>query len=495
MAGTETDPPPLSPVALPLAALATALCLWWGTGLDPRWPLTWLAPLPILVVAPRAGQARVAAAAFIAWALGGLNMLAYLRSVAPLPAVAGALVVPAGVFALCVLLFRGLSRRGATWLAAFGFPAAWTSFEFLLSLTSPHGTFGSLAYTQTDLLPLLQVASVTGIWGVTFLLLLPASAIAAAWNASGTGRRFAPVTVALALVALVLALGTVRLQRPPAHSPLTVGLAATDATLDRFDAERAEDALPVVEDYARRIDVLAGRGAKVVVLPEKFVGVTPAYVAAVENTFARAAARGGVTVVAGLNRLGEAALRNVAVVYSPTRGSVATYDKVHMVPGWEAGYRPGDRPLILPPAGNGDSPWGVAICKDMDFPALGRLYGEAGVGLLLVAAWDFGRDGRLHARMAVVRGVESGFALVRTAQRGLLTVSDDRGRVVAEMPSGEGPEALLTARVAPGSGRTPYARWGDWFGWLCLLLLAAALVRTTVQRRIAFRGRSINVAA
>jgi apolipoprotein N-acyltransferase len=131
----------------------------------------------------------------------------------------------------------------------------------------------------------------------------------------------------------------------------------------------------------------------------------------------------------------------------------------------------------------------------MDFPALGRLYGEAGVGLLLVAAWDFGRDGRLHARMAVVRGVESGFALVRTAQRGLLTVSDDRGRVVAEMPSGEGPEALLTARVAPGSGRTPYARWGDWFGWLCLLLLAAALVRTTVQRRIAFRGRSINVAA
>lgn len=483
--------------ALLLVALATALCLWWGTGLDPLWPLTWLAPLPILVVAPRAGQSRVAAAAFAAWVLGGLNMWTYMRSVAPLPAVAGALVVPAGVFALCVLLFRALSRRGATWLAAFGLPAAWTSFEFLLSLTSPHGTFGSLAYTQTDLLALLQVASVIGIWGVTFLLLLPASAIAAAWNVLGGQRRFAPLATAVALVALVFALGAVRLQRSSPHPPVTVGLAATDATLDRFDAERAVDALPVVEDYARRIDVLAGRGAKVVVLPEKFVGVTPAYAAAVENTFGRAAARGGVTVVAGLNRLGEEALRNTAVVYSPTRGVVATYDKVHMVPGWEAGYRPGDRPLILPQAAAGgrDPAWGVAICKDLDFPALGRRYGEAAVGLLLVPAWDFGRDGRLHARMAVVRGVESGFALVRTAQRGLLTVSDDRGRVVAEMPSGEGPEALLTARIAPGSGRTPYARWGDWFGWLCLLLLAAALVRTSVQRRIAFRGQSINVAA
>ena len=48
----------------------------------------------------------------------------------------------------------------------------------------------------------------------------------------------------------------------------------------------------------------------------------------------------------------------------------------------------------------------VAICKDLDYPPLGRAYARAEVGLLLVPAWDFQNDGWLHSRMAVMRGVE-----------------------------------------------------------------------------------------
>ena len=59
------------------------------------------------------------------------------------------------------------------WASAFAFPAAWTSYEFLSSLVSPHGTSLSLVYSQTDVLPLIQIASVTGLWGVTFVVTLP----------------------------------------------------------------------------------------------------------------------------------------------------------------------------------------------------------------------------------------------------------------------------------------------------------------------------------
>lgn len=62
------------------------------------------------------------------------------------------------------------------------------------------------------------------------------------------------------------------------------------------------------------------------------------------------------------------------------------------------------------------SVWGMQICKDMDFPRLSRRYGVKGVGLLLVPAWDFTLDGWLHGRMAVMRGVESGFTIVRGCQ-------------------------------------------------------------------------------
>src|SRR5206468_8848188 len=74
--------------------------------------------------------------------------------------------------------------------------------------------------------------------------------------------------------------------------------------------------------------------------------------------------------------------------------------------------------------------WGLQICKDMDFPELSREYALQGANLLLVPAWDFNLDRWLHARMAVLRAVENGFALARSARNGLLTLSDNRGRIV-----------------------------------------------------------------
>jgi apolipoprotein N-acyltransferase len=91
---------------------------------------------------------------------------------------------------------------------------------------------------------------------------------------------------------------------------------------------------------------------------------------------------------------------------------------------------------------------------------------------MAVPAWDFVRDARLHSRMAVVRGVEDGFTMARAAQQGFLTFSDAYGRIRAETPSSHVPEALLVANVPLGPGATLYTRFGDWFGWLCVLALA-----------------------
>jgi apolipoprotein N-acyltransferase len=151
-----------------------------------------------------------------------------------------------------------------------------------------------------------------------------------------------------------------------------------------------------------------------------------------------------------------------------------------MVPGLEIGYRTGSAPALLSlPVGTA----GVAICKDMDFPAWLRGYAAAGhPGVLLVPAWDFVRDGRLHARMAVVRGVESGFTLARAAQNGLVTASDDRGRILAE--AGSDPEAMVVADLPLGPGQTFYSRHGDWAGIVSLLLVGAALAAAFARRSV-----------
>jgi len=123
------------------------------------------------------------------------------------------------------------------------------------------------------------------------------------------------------------------------------------------------------------------------------------------------------------------------------------------------------------------APWGVAICKDLDFPALGRRYASLGVGLMLVPAWDFVADAWYHERMAAVRAVESGFALARSARQGLLTLRDDRGRLLAVTRSDAAPVATVTGMVKVRHDATVYARSGDWFAWLNVMATVAVLGR------------------
>src|ERR1017187_698164 len=82
--------------------------------------------------------------------------------VMPVPLLVAALAATALVFAGAVLVARFAVRRLPPWAAAFAFPAAWTSYEFFFSLVSPHGSAMSLANPRTDVLPLPQIASVTG---------------------------------------------------------------------------------------------------------------------------------------------------------------------------------------------------------------------------------------------------------------------------------------------------------------------------------------------
>ena len=128
------------------------------------------------------------------------------------------------------------------------------------------------------------------------------------------------------------------------------------------------------------------------------------------------------------------------------------------------------------------SAWGVAICKDLDFPAVGREYAAHGAALMVVPAWDFVVDGWWHDRMAAMRAVESGFALVRAARQGLLTVRDDRGRLIAAARSDAAPLTLLAARVEVRHDATVYARYGDWFGWLCVIVATGVMGRLGMLR-------------
>jgi apolipoprotein N-acyltransferase len=449
-----------------IAAAASGLAYFLASGVGGIGLLAWVAPVPLLaVVFASGGRLRVAPLAIAALAagfLGGLSWVVLYRGILPaVPLTGFALLLGVSLAVAAVLTARVAARLGPG-AAVAAFPALWVSFEFATARWSPHGTAGSLAYTQVDLLPLVQLAAWTGLSGITFVVTLVGASVAAAVGCRP--RRWRLALVSAAVLVASFALGAARLATAPAAPTVAVGLASIDAGMRHSDSTRREDVLPVVSGYVESARALAARGAEAVVMPEKMVGVTPAYEADVDALLTSAAAEQELLVVAGLNVMAPGGKRNLAVVYSRS-GRVREYDKRHLVPGLEIGYRVGEAPVTYRAPGGMT---GVAICKDLDFPSVGRDYSQAGAGLLFVPAWDFTRDARMHGRMAVMRGVEGGFSVARAAADGLLTGSDFFGRIVDERGSGEAARSLLIVRLPIGRGRTFYGEHGDWFAWVCV---------------------------
>ena len=104
---------------------------------------------------------------------------------------------------------------------------------------------------------------------------------------------------------------------------------------------------------------------------------------------------------------------------------------------------------------------------------------------MLVPAWDFNLDRAWHGHIAIMRGVEDGFSVVRAAKQGLLTVSDNRGRILAEQRSDAAPFATLLAGVPAGHSPTLYVLGGNWFAWLALALAAFTVVQLFRLRKAA----------
>jgi apolipoprotein N-acyltransferase len=251
----------------------------------------------------------------------------------------------------------------------------------------------------------------------------------------------------------------VRLSAPQAGPEVKVALMASDVPGNLWMAKQGEPAQRLFEAYADHMAGLAEQGVKVVVLPEKLALVGDD--GAGDAIFQSLADQSGLQIVVGVQRLSGTSRFNEARLYTP-HGAIATYDKQHMLPPFESDLTPGNSLTMLPKT---DGLWGMAICKDMDFTAPASLYGGAGVGLMLVPAWDFVAD-----------------AIVRAAKAGFLTVSDDRGRVVAETPSGSAPFATLVTTVPTGHDKTLYLRFGDWLAKLSLVLVAAVLLRLFLSR-------------
>jgi apolipoprotein N-acyltransferase len=416
------------------------------------------------------------------------------------------------IFALVVHRLRGSFGRHALWLA----PLAWVTTELGRGHLFTGFPWVLLGYSQASVLPVAQLASVFGVYGLSFLVALVNAAIVlgavpreprrgAVVRTVFTGRsdvtealaRWWPLAASLALVAVVAGMGAMRLRANTLTgegTPIRVGLIQGNiAQEQKWDPARAEQILARYLDMSR---TAAFRGARLIVWPESslpyFFEEDPVHGDAVR----RLAQETHAWVLFGSDQIVRGQpprYYNSAFLLDSSGVVAAVYRKIHLVPFGEyvpmknllffasrlvesvSDFSAGDEIPAMPVAGHQVS---TAICYEVVYPGLARQAVEGGSQLLTTITNDawYGRSSApwQHFEQASVRAIEQGRYLARSANTGISGLVDPYGRVVARSQLFE--QATLVADARFLTGRTIYNRIGDAFAYGCAVLLLASVL-------------------
>jgi apolipoprotein N-acyltransferase len=414
----------------------------------------------------------------------------------------GLMAIAGGI--ICAVFSWGLAlaSRKSSAVACILAPFLWVALEFARTHLPIIGFPWNLTgYAASRSLAFVQLTTITGIYGLSFVI--------AAFNAllayAVLTRRqsvWKAATACAAALMLVAAGGRYLIPRATAHH--VAHLVQTNFPQSEQYPSNWLQVHAGELDQLERISVDAARRSPgLIVWPE-----VPAPFSLQDPLFARRAqtiARdsGGDFLVGvvdwKLNAKQKWIASNSAVLLGPAGERLFTYDKMHLVPFGEyvplrrwltfAGRLTADISDFTP--GNeysvGDLPGGrfaVFICYEAVFPNEVRRFAKNGADLLINVSNDgwFGRSSAAaqHLMMARVRAVENRRWLLRDTNNGYTVSVDPYGRIAAELPTDIRGE--LDAPYDFRSGLTLYARFGDWFAWLCVIASIILPIATFAMR-------------
>jgi apolipoprotein N-acyltransferase len=424
----------------------------------------------------------------------------------PLPVSVGILLLLAGYLSL----YAAVWGLGVAWGAARGLsllwwaPVLWVALEmgqtYIIS-GFPWELLGNALYRYPLL---LQVADITGIYGLSFLVVLVnASLYLWCFPSRGQALKFRQVAVMGLILALWIGYGYYRLGEIAvltAESP-KIKVAVVQGNIKQGEKWQKSMVMTTLNRYGeltRRV-----KGARLIIWPETaapFLYVrTPDLAAEVQKIAKESEAY--LLFGSPVWELTEAGERyfNRAYLLNPQAETIGSYDKAHLVPYGE--YVPLRRffPFIgkmVPMVGDfaegpvgatlslPEGAVGVLVCYESIFPNLPRAQVANGARLLVNITNDawFGKTAAAyqHLSMAVIRAVENHVCLARAANTGISAFIDGAGRLLWTSEINVPEAHALELAWLPGGSL--YTRVGDVFAWTCVIISGLALIFSRRRR-------------
>jgi len=403
------------------------------------------------------------------------------------------------------LVHRIIAPRLNGFVSTLVLPVSAVTFEFINNLV--YGSWATIGYTQFDNLALIQIASVVGVWGITFIVMWFASVVN--WIIDNEFEwlivRKGLLTFSV-IFSLIMLYGGLRLEVFPPQSP-TVTIASFTATKETegyygelemrgyissvsmaVEDRSSQSVLlsSVYDEVFKHNKKLIDSDVSITFWPEGLIKVLEEDetdfigrgkdLAVTQNVYLLMAYF--VIPVDNPGRLGE----NKSVFINPEGEVEWEYLKAHPVPGSTDKAGDGVLPISNTPFGRVSA----AICYDMDFTALIHQAGKSDIDIMLVPAWDWKAIDPLHSRMAVFRAIENGFSMVRHTGNGLSIAVDYQGRTLAAMDHFNTDVHAMKSQIPIRGVQTVYAVIGDLFAWLCFSVLCFTIVWFFIRGEISY---------
>jgi apolipoprotein N-acyltransferase len=422
------------------------------------------------------------------------------------------------------LVYSLVSRRIGTTAGLAASPFVWVSLEYLRSnaffLELPWGLLAHSQYTQ----PLMiQISSVFGLWGLSFLIVSVNAGIAAlllistGWMREKkeglhsfwiqTKRPLWVTVLSLLLLLSTVAYGHLNTNRVLDGAPIR--LAIVQGSIEQMKKWDPAYARSIMQTYHDLTMEAAKDRPELILWPETATPASVSRYPQLMQEIKTLALKTGSRILFGSaqgqkfgsSQAGSIKLHNSAFLVVPNTGNEMPerYDKIRLFPfgeylpykefiSWSwigvaefGSYIPGTEYKLFEVDG---VRFATTICWENLFPDLVRQFVKKGARFIVNItneAW-FGETAAAEQflSMNVFRAVENGVYVVRCANTGISCFIDPCGRVVDRVKNKEGKDVFvsgfLTGEVVPVSPNTFYTRYGDWFAWLCIIVSAGFII-------------------
>lgn len=370
------------------------------------------------------------------------------------------------------------------------FASLMTLFEFGAAKLSIFGVWGMAANTQLENLPLLQLASLTGAYGISFLIMWTAALsegllfrIASGAAFEGAFKKGGAILAALLFAAY--AFGGIRLDQM--NKGPTVHVAGVSAKghgiVEVMQSEEAR--LANNAEVYELLEKAATQRVELVVSNEGALFIKPAEEETMRQTLSELARRRHVAMAIGyvVYRGADQKFLNQMIILDANGDVLQKYDKQFIPPGEPAEHRESQIRSVDLLLGGAPAKISGAICYDFDSIDLTKEHGKSGSGLALLPSSDWRGIDPIHTQMARLRAIEQGYSVARSSRSSTSEFYDPYGRVRGSLAWHEENNGILTAQLPLTPISTIYKKAGDWFAYLNIIFLAVTFLRAARKDR------------